>query len=77
MKTTPQQAEEQDKTRVRRAKESLEYYRRAESDAREALNRAVQSTQTIKEKYEAVFAECEARAVARRKSGQIIVNAGY
>lgn len=66
------QSEEEDNFRLRKAVEFLTHCRTAEGDARRVLAEAIERTKRAKEKHEALFAECEARAVSRRKSGQII-----
>jgi hypothetical protein len=70
-------SEQEDNLRLKKAQEHVAYCRSAEAEARAALASAVESTKRAKEKHEALFAECEKRAVARRKSGQVIVNPGY
>lgn len=62
---------------LRKAEKALKYARQKESEARAALRSAMETTKTLKEKYESQFFECEDRAVARRKSGSIEINAGY
>lgn len=71
------QSEQEDNFRLHKAKEHVAFCRNAETEARAALNAAIESTKRAKEKYETLFSECEQRAVARRKSGQVIVNPGY
>ena len=71
------QAESQDTEMLRNAEKALEYARQKESEARAALRDATATTKTLKEKYERQFAECEQRAIARRKAGLIEVGAGY
>jgi hypothetical protein len=70
-------SEQEDNFRLEKAKEFLAYCRNAETQARIALASAVESSKRAKEKYETLFEECQKRAVARRKSGQVIVNPGY
>lgn len=72
-----QTAEEEDNFRLRKASEFLAYCREKENQARRDLGQAVETTKRAKEKHETIFAECQARAVERRKSGQIINNPGY
>lgn len=70
-------AEAEDNLRLKRAQEQITYCREKENEARRLLAEATESSKRAKEKYEALFAECEKRAVARRKSGQIIVSPSY
>lgn len=70
-------AEQDDNFRLAKAKEHLAFCREAETQARAALASAIESSKRAKEKFETLFDECEKRAVARRKAGQIIVNPGY
>lgn len=72
-----QQAEHDDNLRLRRSEQALAAYREQENAARRALNEAIEATKRAKEKYEALFAECEKRACERRRSGQIECVAGY
>jgi uncharacterized membrane protein YqiK len=74
---TALQSESEDNLRLKRAAEFLTHCRNAETEARRALNEAVQQTARAKEKHETLFHECEQRAVARRKSGAIENTAGY
>lgn len=67
-RTKTMTSEAEDNLRLRRASEALAYYREAENQVRRDLAGAVEQTKRAKEKYEAMFAECEARAVARRKA---------
>ena len=69
--------EEEDNFRRRKALEFIAHCKTEEDQARVALAQAVERTKRAREKYETLFHECEARAVARRKSGQIITNTGY
>lgn len=69
--------EEEDNLRIRKANEFLAHCREVENEARRELMRAIEQTKRAKEKYEALFAECETRACARRKAGLIEVNPGY
>jgi hypothetical protein len=55
--------------RLRKAKESVSYCVQAETEAIRALAAARSSLTQAREKYEALFLECERRAVARIKSG--------
>lgn len=71
------QSEQEDNFRLKKAQENVAHCRNAETEARAALHSASESTKRAKEKYDSLFAECESRAVARRKSGQIVVNPGY
>lgn len=70
-------AEEEDSLRLRKADEFLVHCREVENEARRELTLAIEQTKRAKEKYEALFAECETRACARRKAGLIEVNPGY
>lgn len=70
-------AEQEDQDRVRKANEFLTYCREAEDQARNSLYQATTRTKRAKEKFEQIFAECEARMVARRKAGLVTVTAGY
>lgn len=74
---TALQSEQEDNFRLHNRQAHLDFCRNAENEARIALARAVEATRRAKEKHEAMFEECQNRAVARRKSGQIIVNPGY
>lgn len=76
-KSTAVLEEEADALRLKRAKEALESYRQAEAEARAALSRAIDSTRNMKEKCEALFAENEKRACARRKDGRITTSSCY
>lgn len=62
-------AEDEDDFRLRKAHEFLAHCREVENQARVALARAAEQTKAAREKLETLFAECEARAVARRKAG--------
>lgn len=75
--TTAIQAEKQDTEMLRKAEKALDYARQKESESRAALQSAMETTKMLKEKKERLFFECEKRAVARRKSGLIEINAGY
>lgn len=70
-------AEQDDSLRLRRAEQALAAYRQQENDARRALADAVAATKRAKEKYEALFAECEQRAGERRRSGLIVNSSCY
>lgn len=70
-------AEQEDNAKIARAEEELARYRQAETDARAALNRAIESTKIAIQKRHDLFVECEKRKVARRKAGLIEVNPGY
>lgn len=74
---TPTESEQRDNLLLRRAQEFLEHCREAENQARRELAGAIEQNKRAKEKYEALFAECEGRACARRKAGLITVNPGY
>lgn len=74
---TAYQAEAEDNARLARAREELAKYRNAENEARKALALAVESTRKAKEKHDALFEECQKRAVDRRKAGLIVNNPGY
>ena len=74
---TALQSEAEDNARLRKASESVEYYKQAEGNALRALADARSSLARAREKYAALFAECEKRAGERRKSGQIENTAGY
>ena len=69
--------EHDDNFRLTKAKQHLEYTRSAEVAAIKSLNDAREASKRAKEKYEALFTECEQRAVARRKSGKVIVSSQY
>lgn len=69
--------EEEDNFHLRKAAEFLAHCRETENQARRELARAVEQTKRAKEKHEALFIECEKRAVARRKAGLIPLNTGY
>ena len=71
------QAESQDTKMLRNAEKALDHARQKENEARAALRDATATTKILKEKYLRKFAECEQRAVARRKAGLIEVTAGY
>jgi hypothetical protein len=68
---TAPQSEQEDALRLRKADEFLTYCREAENTARRELARATEQTKRAKDKYETLFAECEARACARRSAGLI------
>lgn len=70
-------SEQEDAFRLRKAQEFLAHCRTVEDEARRALREAIEATARAKSKHEALFVECESRAVARRKSGQITVTSGY
>lgn len=72
-----QQAEHDDNLRLRRAEQALAAYREQENQARRALYEATESTKRAKEKYEALFMECEQCACARRDAGLIPNSAHY
>ena len=69
--------EQDDNFRLKNAKDHLAFARDAETQARAAFNAAVEDSKGAKERYENLFDECEKRAVARRKSGQITVSSQY
>lgn len=69
--------EQEDNFRLRKADEFLTHCREAESQARIDLARAIEQTKFARNRHETLFAECERRAVARRKAGLIAVNPGY
>lgn len=71
------QAEERDNEMLRKAKESLEYAREKEREARRALRAAEETRKTLKAKYERLFRECDQKAYQRRKEGLIAINHGY
>lgn len=71
------EAEQADNALLRNARDAAAHYRNAENEARAALKRAEESAKAAHEKFTRLFLECEARAVARRKSGQIETKAGY
>lgn len=71
------QAEQADNLRLKKADEFVEYCRQKENEARRALAEAVAQTQRAKQKWSELFQECEKRACARRKSGQIEVSRDY
>lgn len=71
------ETEQADNALLQNAKQAIEHYARAEGDARAALKRAEESTRAAREKYARIFQEVEARAVARRKAGQIETKTGY
>lgn len=77
MKTTTTKSEQDDNFRLKNAADFLKRSRELENEARAALASAIEQAKRAKEKHEELFAACEARAVARRKSGTIIVNPGY
>lgn len=68
---TALQAEQEDNRRIQQAREAIAYAQEKEAEARKVLGQAEQTTKRMREKFEALFAECEKRAVERRKSGQI------
>ncbi len=74
---TAQESEDADNLRLRRAAEFVAHCRESENQVRKELHEATEQTKRAKEKHETLFAECEARACARRKAGLIIVNHGY
>ena len=74
---TAEENENKDKALVQKAEAALTYCRDRESVARRELAATVEASKIAKEKMEKVFAKCEERAVARRKSGLIEMNAGY
>lgn len=76
-KSTAVLEEEADNLRYKRAQEALQSYRQAESEARAALARAIESTKIMKEKCEALYHENEKRAVARRQAGRITNSSCY
>lgn len=57
--------ETENQTRLRRAKESLAAYQSAETEARKALARAVESTRAARSKYEELFRTEETLECAR------------
>ena len=69
--------EENDKARLRKAQEFVEYCKQKQADAIRARIEADESLKLAIEKREQIFSECEKRAVARRKAGLIEVNPGY
>lgn len=71
------QSEALDNSRLRNATDFLAHSKEAEAKARKELNRAIEHTRLARANYETKFAECEKRAVERRKAGQIEVLAGY
>jgi len=71
------QAEQMDNDKVRKARECVEHFKAAEDAAIRALEEARKDLSRAREKFEQTFAECEARSVERRKSGQIEVVSGY
>lgn len=74
---TPQQTEQADALRYRRAEEFYAHCREKEGELRRELTRAIEDVKRAKEKCVALFLENEARAVARRKSGQIVNSSQY
>jgi len=54
--------------RLRRAKESLAYYREQADNARQTLAAAKKSARNAKERYEALFLQAEKEAVAQQLS---------
>lgn len=72
-----QQAEQQDNDRLRKARESVEYAKNKANEARRALADAVESEKRAKEKFNALFEECEKRAGERRKAGLIENSRNY
>jgi hypothetical protein len=70
-------SEDEDNIRLRKASEFIAHCRESENQARRELNAATERTKYAREKHATLFAECEARAVARRKAGLIAVNPGY
>jgi hypothetical protein len=70
-------AEEEDNVRLRKAREYVAHSKDAEDRARVELARAATQTKRAREKFETLFAECQERAVARRKSGQIVNSSNY
>ena len=58
--------ETENQTRLRRAKESVEACRNAESEARKALAIAIESTKRAREKYDVLFIAEENRERARK-----------
>ena len=71
------QNEQEDNNRLRKADEFVAYCQQAETDAIKALAEARKQLTLAREKKSALFQECEKRAVARRKSGEIEMVAGY
>lgn len=71
------QDEQEDNFRVKKSDEFLKHCRELENQARIALADAMASTKRASKKKEELFLQCQDRAVARRKSGAIIVNPGY
>ena len=55
-------------TRLRRAKEALEYSVQKESEARQTLRRAEETRRIAKDRYEVLFLEEENAESARRKA---------
>lgn len=70
-------AEQEDNFRLRKADEFLAHCKEVENQARAALARAEVGTKAARARYETFFTECEARAVARRKSGLIVNSSCY
>lgn len=60
--------EQEDNFRLRKADEFLAHCRELENEFRRELARAVEQTKLAKSKHEALFIECENRAVILRKS---------
>ena len=65
------QSEQEDNIRLRKAEEFVAHCREMEKAARLALIDAERQTKRARERREELFAECEARACARRKAGLI------
>jgi hypothetical protein len=69
--------ENEDKERLRKSTEFVEYCREAEAIALQELARARAQLARAREKHFELFQACEKRACDRRKSGQIEYVAGY
>lgn len=63
--------ETENQLRLRRAKEALAGYREAESQARKALNQAIEATKRMKERYEELFQQEERTQYELRKNRQL------
>ena len=70
-------SEIEDNERLHKAADYLKYCREQANQARQALKRAEEQVTFARVRYESIFAECEKRAVARRRSGLVTVEAGY
>ncbi len=68
---TAHESEKEDNIRLRKAAEFITHCREDENRLRVELTQAIERSKRAKEKHETLFAECEKRAVERRKAGLI------